>query len=332
MGEAEGRDAAADEGALPSPASPAEAAAALLRSAMASGASLAYDVRRTRDPGNRARLGRMRSRVAATVSQSVDVANGYEIQTQDAEPAPKPASRYSREYATTVAQSAAGAAAAAAAESAMPSANPMHRTDADSPTKPPPPPVFRRRSATVQQAPASENPTPRAAAPPAKDAAPWEGIHLPPVNPAHWKGNYDSEQPDFNAVAPPELRRFLLQAGAPAKGNVWARLSVLAEEAAEWAPLWECRRVMACATAEQVLRLLDGWDEVGTSTVTKDGRRIAAKLVDDDEREKRIRAAFRKVSMVVHPDKNKSPAAPEAMARVVQAQKLLREAKRPVPN
>ncbi|XRB25573.1 DnaJ protein [Pseudoscourfieldia marina] len=293
------------------------AAAALLRSAVEAGASLQYDVSR-RNPTQRARIGRLRTRVASFVQDSVNTANGYEIQKAEPPPAPKPASRYASEWG-----------AHASANNAQPPPPPAGEV----PLRPPKHAYARRAQAQgTTSTDTTPVPTPRSDAPsvspPSNNAsdAPWEGVDLPPVNPAHWKGSLDAECPELLSCAPPELRKFLLQAGAPARGNVWTNLGALAEQARGWAPVWECRRVLACSTAEEVLRLPPGWDEVNASGVTKDGRRIAARYVTDDEREKRTRAAFRKVSMIVHPDKNASPSAPEAMAKVVQAQKAMRKA------
>eukprot|EP00240_Pyramimonas_obovata_P005191 CAMPEP_0118930354 /NCGR_PEP_ID=MMETSP1169-20130426/7072_1 /TAXON_ID=36882 /ORGANISM="Pyramimonas obovata, Strain CCMP722" /LENGTH=384 /DNA_ID=CAMNT_0006872697 /DNA_START=74 /DNA_END=1228 /DNA_ORIENTATION=+ len=109
-----------------------------------------------------------------------------------------------------------------------------------------------------------------------------------------WRGFKREDPPaDLSKCSRMQLQRFLQQAG------VAADMTLSGPEAAEVArahlATWEVERVLACDSHLEVLRL-------ERNPIPAD-----------------VKASFRKLSMLVHPDKNSSPKAAEAMSRVTKA-------------
>eukprot|EP00241_Pyramimonas_parkeae_P005315 CAMPEP_0114244120 /NCGR_PEP_ID=MMETSP0058-20121206/11164_1 /TAXON_ID=36894 /ORGANISM="Pyramimonas parkeae, CCMP726" /LENGTH=372 /DNA_ID=CAMNT_0001357027 /DNA_START=61 /DNA_END=1179 /DNA_ORIENTATION=+ len=113
-----------------------------------------------------------------------------------------------------------------------------------------------------------------------------------------WMGHIQCNFPaNLTLCSKAQLVKYLQQAGAAV--DLTHDCTTLAGQAASQQAAWEARRVVACSSHLEVLRL----DKHPTSAD--------------------IKASFRKLSMAVHPDKNASPSSTEAMRRVTKAYQAL---------
>ena len=133
-----------------------------------------------------------------------------------------------------------------------------------------------------------------------------------------WRGAIVAERDArwITSASDAELNRMLMQACAETREartrrgvdgedeapprNARRALEACAQEAL---PAWEGYRVLACSTASDILRVAPNTADPGV-----------------------LKAAFRKASLLVHPDKNPSEPAAEAMRRVALAYKEMRTA------
>ncbi|XRA96565.1 DnaJ protein [Pycnococcus provasolii] len=133
-----------------------------------------------------------------------------------------------------------------------------------------------------------------------------------------WRGALVAERDArwITSASDAELNRMLMQACAETREartrrgvdgedeapprNARRALEACAQEAL---PAWEGYRVLACSTASDILRVAPNTADPGV-----------------------LKAAFRKASLLVHPDKNPSEPAAEAMRRVALAYKEMRTA------
>ena len=163
-------------------------------------------------------------------------------------------------------------------------------------------PVRASAHATPQSSPRPGFVTdsPRFAPPPPYHAAGTSGGSAAPLEvPSVWQGYQSAESPaDCASCTRDQLARFLLQAGWA--GGSPEAVGLLSQEemvaaAREARHQWEVERIMlACEWPEQVLRVPRGCTD---PTV--------------------LRAAWRRVSMAVHPDKSRAEGASDAMSIVV---------------
>lgn len=160
-----------------------------------------------------------------------------------------------------------------------------------------------RKGGTFQAQPPSE------AGPKRHGPRPKAGSHSPPTEflqtPHIWQGFEMAEAPsDFGACSEEDLVRFLRQAGrSPSSSSYGGRPLAggeLVSAAREARNAWEVERIMvACQWPQEVLR------------VTREAEHAA------------LKAAYRRVSMQVHPDKNTAVGASDAMSIVADAFNML---------
>ena len=113
-----------------------------------------------------------------------------------------------------------------------------------------------------------------------------------------WGGALANEPPkEFLGLSTWDLQHFLEQAGLKVDQR-WETKELL-ERAEAAVGVWEVERVLACRYPEQVLR------------------------VKRDDSASQVKRAFHKLSIAVHPDRNKSEKANEAMHRVSTAFNVL---------